>query len=156
MGGQKFETIVYEDLGFPIQLIDVPLRKILGEWVLDVNLNELQALVLKLLIRQVTPLQAEQVRFIRKYLEMTTTAFGEVFGVTHAAVLKWENGHLPSPPMDVCIRLYVMERLHAKNSEFGKLFHEVSMAGLAEAKKRKIKAKPLSIRIRNHKKTHTP
>lgn len=60
---------------------------------------------------------------------MTTTAFGEVFGVSHAAVIKWESGQLPAPPMNVYIRMYAMNRLNAKNEDFGKLFHEVSMVG---------------------------
>lgn len=155
MSDKKIETFIYEDLGFPIQLIGVPMRKVLGQWALDIDLNKLQVEVLKLLIHQPTPLQSSELRFIRKYLEMTTSTFGEVFGVTHAAVLKWENGHLPSPPMDVCIRMYVMERLHAKNAEFGKLFHKVSMAGLAEAKRNKVALKPLTLCIGKRRLVHS-
>ncbi|HEV8051141.1 MAG TPA: hypothetical protein VGP47_01505 [Parachlamydiaceae bacterium] len=155
MTNQKIETFIYEDLGFPIQLIDVPMLKILGEWVLDINLNKLQIQVLKLLIQQPTPLQAKELRFIRKYLEMTTTAFGEFFGVTHAAVLKWERGQLPSPPMDMCIRMYVMERLHAKDEEFRKLFHKVSMSSLAEAKKNRVGAKVIALHIRKRRIAHS-
>ncbi len=148
MSSKIFETIIYEDLGFPIQLIDVPMRKIFGDWVLDVDLNELQIEVINQIIQQPIPLHAEELRFIRKYLEMTTTAFGEVFGVTHAAVLKWEQGHLPPPSTDLCIRMYVMKRLHVKHAEFGKLFHKISMADLAEAKRKKTAAKPITLRIR--------
>lgn len=151
MASQKLETIVYGDLGFPIRLIDVPMRKILGEWVLDIDLNKLQLQVLKELIHQPIPLHARALRFIRKYFEMTTTVFGEIFGVTHVAVLKWEKGQLPSPPMDLCIRMYVMDRLHAKNDEFGKLFHKISMADLAEAKKKRTAIKPLTLHIRKRK-----
>jgi DNA-binding transcriptional regulator YiaG len=148
---QKTETFIYEDLGFPVQLIDVPLKKKLGEWILDINLNELQVQVLKLLIKQPLPLQAGELRYIRKFLEMTAVAFGKIFGVTHAAVLKWESGHLPTPSMEVCIRMYVMERLHAKDAEFGKLFHKVTVAGLAEAKKKKVRAQPLTLHIRKRR-----
>ena len=155
MKDQKIKTLIYEDFGFPIQLINVPMRKILGEWILDINLNKIQMQVLQLLIQQVSPLQAGELRFIRKYLEMTTTAFGEVFGVTHVAVLKWEKGQLPSPAMDVCIRMYVMERLHAENAEFGKLFHKISMAGLAEAKRKKTASKPLVLHIRKRRLAHS-
>lgn len=148
---KKIETFIYTGLGFPIELIDVPLRKILGEWVLDINLNILQLEVLKMLIHKPTPLQAGELRFIRKYFEMTTTSFGEVFGVSHAAVIKWESGQLPAPPMDVYIRMYTMDRLNAKNADFGKLFHEVNMAGLAQAKKERRKEKPLSLNVRHRK-----
>jgi DNA-binding XRE family transcriptional regulator len=135
MTEKKIETFTYEDLGFPIQLIDVPMKKILGEWVLDINLNKFQLEVLKMLIHQTTPLLAAELRFIRKYFEMTTTAFGEVFGVSHAAVIKWEKGQLPALPMDVYIRMYVMDRLKAKSSDFGKLFHEVNWQVLHKQKK---------------------
>lgn len=147
MNDKKTETIIYEDLGFPIQLIDVPMQKIMGEWVLDIDLNNLQTKTLEALIQKPTPLQAGELRFIRKHFEMTTSAFAEIFGVTHVAVLKWERGQLPSPPMDVCIRMYVMERLHAKNEEFGKLFHKLNMASLAKAKKNGLTSQPLEMRI---------
>jgi DNA-binding XRE family transcriptional regulator len=104
-----------------------------------------------MLIHKPTPLQAGELRFIRKYLEMTTTAFGEAFGVSHAAVIKWESGQLPAPPMDVYIRMYAMDCLNAKNADFGKLFHTVSMASLAQAKKKKRKEKPLSLNIRHRR-----
>jgi DNA-binding transcriptional regulator YiaG len=144
---KKLETFIYTDLGFPIELINAPMRKILGEWILDINLNILKQEVLKMLIYKPTPLQADELRFIRKYFEMTTTAFGEVFGVSHPAVIKWEKGQLPTLPMDIYIRMYVMDRLKAKNADFGKLFHEVSMATLSEAKKTKRKGKPFALNV---------
>lgn len=148
---KKIETFTYTDLGFPIELIDAPMRKIFGEWVLDINLNILQQEVLKMLIHKPTPLQAGELRFIRKYFEMTMTIFGKVFGVSHAAVIKWEGGQLPAPSMDVYIRMYVMDRLKAKNEDFGKLFHEVSMVELAQAKKERRKEKPLSLNVKHRR-----
>lgn len=94
---KRIETFIYTGLGFPIELIDARMRKIMGERVLDINLNILQQEVLKMLIHKSTPLQAGELLFIRKYFEITTTAFGEVFGVSHAAVIKWEGGQLPTP-----------------------------------------------------------
>ena len=123
----------------------------MGEWILDINLNILQLEVLKILIHKTTPLQAGELRFIRKYFEMTTTAFGSAFGVSHAAVIKWENGHLPALPMDVYIRMYVMDRLKVKNAEFVKLFHEVNVATLTQAKKSQRKGKWLSVNVRHRK-----
>lgn len=151
MNETKIETFIYNDLGFPIELIDTPMKKIMGEWVLDINLNILQKEVLKMLIHKPTPLQAGELRFIRKYFEMTTTSFGGVFGVSHAAVIKWEGGQLPAPPMDVYIRMYAMNRLHAKNEDFGKLFHEVNMADLAQAKKERRTDKPISLNVKHRR-----
>jgi hypothetical protein len=47
MKTQKTETFIYNDLGFPILLVDAPLRKVFGEWVIDLDLNKLQKDVLK-------------------------------------------------------------------------------------------------------------
>lgn len=151
MTEKRTETFTYTDLGFPIELVDAPMTKILGEWVLDINLNVLQKEILKKLIHQPSPLQAGELRFIRKYFEMTTTAFGQVCGVSHAAVLKWEGGQLPAPPMDVYIRMYAMNRLNAKYEDFGKLFHEISLVELAQAKKERRKEKPLSLNVRHRR-----
>lgn len=151
---KKNESFTYTDLGFDVELVDVPMKKIFGEWILDIDLNILQLKVLEMLIHKPTPLQAKELRFIRKYFEMTTTAFGKLLGVSHAAVIKWENGQLPAPPMDVYIRMFVMDRLDAKNADFVKLFHEINMSVLVQAKKTGKKEKPLSINLR-HRRSRT-
>lgn len=148
---RKNETFTYTDLGFPIELINVPMRKMMGEWFLDINLNIFQLEVLKMLIHKPTSLQANELGFIRKFFEMTTTAFGEILGVFHSAVIKWESGQLPAPPMDIYIRMCIMDRLNAKNAEFGKLFHEVNMTNLVQAKKERKKEKPLSLNFKHHR-----
>lgn len=153
MTEKKVETIIYEGLGFPIQLVDVPMKKIFGEWVLDINFNTLQIETLKLLIHQLTPLQAEEIRFIRKYFEMTTTDFGKALGVSHVAVLKWERGQLPSPAMDLYIRMYMMDRLNAKDAEFGKLYHEIKIETLMQTKKEGKKTHMFRLDARHHRLT---
>jgi DNA-binding transcriptional regulator YiaG len=141
---RKVETFTYEDLGFPILLIDCPMKKVFGEWILDINLAQLQLNVLKHLINKDSPLTKDELRFIRKYFEMTTTSFGNVFGVTHAAVLKWETGQVsPHPTTEVYIRLFVLDRLQAKNNEFVRLYHKIRPTDLI--KKRKVKRSKESI-----------
>lgn len=82
---------------------------------------------------------------------MTTTAFGKILDVSHAAGIKRESGQLPARPMDVYIRMYIMDRLNAKNADLGKLFHEVNMTNLAQAKKERRKEKPLSLNFKHRK-----
>jgi hypothetical protein len=124
---KKVEDIVYEDFGFPILLMNCPMTKKFGAWFLDINLEKLQRDLLDLLIRKPAPLTGDEIRFIRKYFELTTTDFGKLFYVTHAAVLKWEKGDTPPPTTDVCIRFFVLAKLHKKDSEFGKLYREVHL-----------------------------
>jgi DNA-binding XRE family transcriptional regulator len=80
-----------ERLGFPIKLINAPMRKMVGEWVLDVNFNKLQFSVLECLIRKPIPLNGGELKFMRKFLNMSATEFGKIFGVTYVAVIKWEE-----------------------------------------------------------------
>jgi DNA-binding transcriptional regulator YiaG len=129
----KLETFLYEDLGFPILLVNAPMKKVFGEWVIDINLNRLRREALDHLIHKSTPLVAGELRFIRKYLEMSAIDFGKILGVTHAAVLKWESGKSRiSMATDLCIRFYILQRLHAKNEEFGSLWHTISPEKLSQ------------------------
>jgi|GEM_PF-2736032 len=83
----KRETFVYKGFGFPIKLINTPMKQILGEWVIDLDMNKLQLTVLRSLVYKPSALAGEELKFIRKYLNLTTTVFGKIFGVSHAAVL---------------------------------------------------------------------
>lgn len=126
MKNRKVETFIYKGLGFPILLVDAPLRKTLGEWVIDIDFNKLRNKALNFLIHKSSALTGEEMRFIRKHLELTTTEFGNTLGVTHVAVLKWESGeNRILPTTDLCVRMYVLRRLHAKNEDFGKLIYDL-------------------------------
>lgn len=138
MKEKKNMSLVYEGLGFPVNLVNFPLRKILGEWTLDIDVNKLQMLVLQALIHKPAPLSGSELKFIRKYLEISTSAFGKLFGVTHAAVLKWENNRVHiNPATEVCIRLHVLDQLKAKDKEFRDLFRELKIESLLKHKKDK-------------------
>src|ERR1700733_312378 len=98
-----------------------------GELVLDVDLNKLQKELIKALIHKPAPLNGKELRFIRKYFEMTTSEFGDLLGVTHPAVLKWEKDKSQIPPTtEKYVRLYVYDQLKAKNDEFRRFFTEIS------------------------------
>ncbi len=103
---RKKESLIYKGLGFPIKLIDVPMKKMFGDWVMDIDMTELQLVVLKALASKPGQLTKNELRFIRHFLGLSSVEFGKIFGVTHSAVIQWENGKRnPSPPMELCIRL---------------------------------------------------
>ena len=133
MKNVKKETIVYKGLGFPIKLINVPMKKMFGDWVIDIDMTELQSVVLKILVYKLTRLTKDELKFIRHYLVMTTTEFGKIFGVRHSAVVQWENGKRNlSPSIEICIRLYVMNHLHVKDKEFRNLYNKISIEQLSK------------------------
>lgn len=146
----KIEKLcVFEGLGFPIHLTNVPMIEIRGEYVLDIKFNKLQKAVLLHLCHKPTPLTGNEVRFIRKYFSLTTTAFAELFGITHSAVLKWENQENDfarmTPTTEVCLRLKIFEFLHKDPADFKDLYDEIKIPHLAECLKEKQEYIPFSI-----------
>lgn len=86
------DTYVDRGFGFPVRLLNVPMIKVRGAWVPDLDLNDFTKGVLLALANLDGRLTGNQVRFIRLHFEMTLEQFGKRFGdVTHAAVKKWEN-----------------------------------------------------------------
>jgi DNA-binding transcriptional regulator YiaG len=125
---KKKETLIYEGLGFPIRLINVPLKKVFNEWILDINLNHLQTVALHVLAKKLTRLTAQELHFIRTYLEMSTHSFAKLCGVTHVAVLKWENATVKiNPATEVYIRLYLLNYLKVTAKEFKKAFSKIKL-----------------------------
>lgn len=142
----KKKTLIYEAFGFPIKLINVPMRKVVGEWILDVDFEALEKAILRLLIHKPSPFSGSELRFIRKSLQMTTTEFGKLFNVSHVAVLKWESNKTHPPiSTDIYVRLYVSDHLQDKDKEFRAVFDEVKPQKLTQHKKKK--ELPLSIDI---------
>ncbi len=88
---RKRETVIDRRFGFDVMLVDVPLKEVRGEEVPDVNANDLRTAVLAGLTTKPGLLSGAEVRFVRLWMEKTTTDFGEDLGVTHGAVLKWEK-----------------------------------------------------------------
>jgi DNA-binding transcriptional regulator YiaG len=129
----KKETFIYEGLGFPIELIDAPMKKVFGEWIIDIDMDELQLFVFKGLIHKPHPLTGRELRFMRKFLRISTTELGEDLGVSHAAIVKWEKEQSSiAPAQELYIRMFLLKCLNDKN--FLTLFEEVTPRTLAKAK----------------------
>ena len=133
---RKKETFIYEGLGFPIELIDAPMKKVFGEWIIDIDMNELQLFVFRGLIHKPYPLTGKEIRFMRKFLELSTTELGKKFGVSHATVIKWEKAQAKISPMqESYMRLFLFECL--KDHELIELYKEITPEKLAEGKHKK-------------------
>lgn len=140
MKDRKTDTFVYKGLGLPIKLINVPMKKVLGEWAIDIDFNKLQLVVLHCLLYKRAPLTGPELRYIRKFLEMSMVDFGKIFGVTHVAVVKWESGKTRIPlSTDVYVRLYALNYLRVKDKEFRVLYNTISPASLSKKKGEKMR-----------------
>jgi len=140
MKKQKVQKeFIYEGLGFPVILHNVPMREIRGIWTLDINLNVLQKVVLLALAHHPSDLTGNQVRFIRNWLNLTQSEFGKLFAVTHPAVVKWEKAENKGSKINVTtqrdLRLWLLDQLLAKDDDFRKAFkilHMTDYSGLIE------------------------
>ena len=112
---EKKQTYIDRRFGFEVLLVDVPMKEVRGEWVPAINANHLRTAVLAGLTTKPGPLSGAEVRFVRHWMEHTTTEFGELLGVTHAAVLKWEKkGQHPTGmnrATEFRLRVLILERL---------------------------------------------
>jgi DNA-binding transcriptional regulator YiaG len=138
------EYFLYEGLGFPILLRNLPMIKTRGEWIPDIDYNKLQKAVLIELAKKPTSLSGNEIKFIRKYFRKTLEAFGLEFGVSHVAVMDWENKKNQSvkinPATEKCIRLFIMDSLFVADEKFREGYHYIEIKKLAEQQKVKTKA----------------
>ena len=130
---KKKETYTFTELGFPVQIIDCPMKKILGDWVIDINLNALQLWVFNELIHKKSPLTGKKMRFMRKFMHLTTEGFGKRMAVSHAAVVKWEKEQAKlSSVQEIYIRMVFSKLL--KNMEINAIFKDITPKILSGAK----------------------
>jgi hypothetical protein len=112
----------YHGAGYEVILHHVPMIKIGNEWVLNLNPRIIDRLLVEEIPRQSSRLTGNQVRFIRDFTEMTLKAFADRFGVSHAAVKKWENtGDGPTNmawSTEKDIRLFVLAHAGADAIDF--------------------------------------
>lgn len=137
MSKRKIEKeFIYEGLGFPIVLKNVPMIELRGVWALDLDLNVLQKAVLLALAHHPTDLTGNQVRYIRAWLNLTQVEFGKLFGVTHPAVVKWERAGDKAAKINLTtqrdLRLLLLDKLLSRDDDFRRAFrivHVTSFSG---------------------------
>jgi DNA-binding transcriptional regulator YiaG len=131
---KKRETFVYEGLGFPIRLVNAPLKEVYGEWAFNFSMGVLQKVVLHMLAIKPSPITGPELRFIIDYFEMSYRDFAKIFGVSHVAVVKWEKGKSKmNPSTEIYLRLYILNYLKVTDKEFRKLYLRINPAILASA-----------------------
>ena len=145
MSEKKIDTIIYNGLGFPIKLVNIPMRKAYGDWILDINFGQLQIAVLLMLAKQGTTLSGKEITFIRHYFDMSTIEFGKLLGATHVAVLKWEREERRmNANTEIFLRSCILNRLNVTDKEFRKIYLTFKPEVIS---KRHIESMPLEIEI---------
>lgn len=139
----KRETLLYEGLGFPILMINVPMKKMLGEWAMDLNFAQLQRLGMLALAKKKGPLTGKEIRSIRHFLNMSTHKFSQALGVSHVAILSWESEEKKmNPDTEICLRLFLLNYLKVSDKEFRKTYSQLDRKSLV---RRPVESYPLEI-----------
>lgn len=120
--GKVRKNFIDYGFGFPVVFGKVRMMNVEGEWTPDINYGLAEKMVIQAMPNKPGPLTGNQVRFIRLHFNMTLARFGARFGVSHAAVKKWENkGEEPTGmtwAIEKDLRLFVLSRLGFQESEF--------------------------------------
>lgn len=117
--------------GFPVILLHVPMVKISGEWIVDIDYEALAKAILLHLAKKPQPFTGNEIRFIRYYFGLNVRHFGHRFGVKHSAVLKWEQ----KQDLSACItwgiekdiRLFIIDKLCQSNKVFRDSYKELEL-----------------------------
>jgi hypothetical protein len=119
----------YQGLGFPVVLQMVPMVEIRGVWTPEIDYNSLQRVVLLALAYYPSALTGHHIRFIRSWLELTQSAFGDLLGVTHTAVVKWEKAEERSARIILTtereIRMIILDHLLKKAEDFRQAYRVI-------------------------------
>jgi DNA-binding transcriptional regulator YiaG len=138
---KRVAVFVYEGLGFPISLHNVPMVKVRGIWTPDIDYNQFQKQVLIALAHRPFPLTGDELQFIRNYFGLTLQAFALQFGISHVAVMKWERRKEKiakiQPSTEMCVRLFILEKLNVSNDLFRSIFRSFDLSKIALIQKRK-------------------
>lgn len=153
MENKILKKFVYEGFGFPIALVNVPVRKIRGEWVPFINYNELAKSVLRVLCFFREPLTGNQIFFIRQQIGLTGQQLADMLGVTQAAVSKWEKKKDEiakiEPAIEFCLRFIALEHVDkGGSSTLQNLFLKKHLLGDFKAKQKDIKFIPTPVSLR--------
>ena len=138
MDKQK-QKYTYHGLGFPIILINFPMKKYWGEEMPDINYNILKRAVIELLAHKPGPMTGNELRFVRQYFELNYSEFGKHFGQSRQAVAKWESKgdefSLITPSTEMHIRLYILYNLKIGATKFREAFHNFDQSETLKMKK---------------------
>ena len=84
------KNYTYDGFGFDLVIHDAPFVKALGEWVLDLDPNELQRDTLHGLLHRGNPFKMAELTFIRKSMNKTLSEFADIVGWSTYDVFYWE------------------------------------------------------------------
>lgn len=125
------KTFIYEGLGFPIELHDVEMVMINGEYSPKLDVRAIADDAIKSLVFQKTKLTGNQIKFVRTYFSASLREFAKIVNESHMAVKKWEDfKDEPTnmdPNVETRIRLFIYDKVFIKTKNDKVKFYDQYM-----------------------------
>ena len=127
------KNYIYEGLGFPVELEQVQMFNINGDWHPQIDVKKVADEVIAALAIQDSRLTGNHIKFIRSYYAMPLREFGEkVVHESHMAVSKWEKKRDLPTNMNANteheLRLYIIEKLFSSRAKPKSKFYDFYIA----------------------------
>jgi DNA-binding transcriptional regulator YiaG len=106
------KAIKFNGFGFPIILLNAPVKVEYGEEIPDVNFNHIQNILFHALLLKPSRLSGAEVKFLRHYLELTQEAFSKTLKVERSLISKWESKALKATGMSTLKACKAKESKH--------------------------------------------
>ncbi len=127
----------FTGFGFPVLISNITFVEHDNQSFPNINYPHLAKSVLTQLATSKYALTGNQVKFIRKQLNLSLEAFGNLFRVSHPAVIKWESKGDSATGMaysnEVLLRLHLLKFLNPEQSLLED-FTVISQNSFTEAK----------------------
>lgn len=147
MSYQTEEMRMDESFGFPVVIHDAPKREYDGRWALDVGIEALNRAVLVELVQSPGPWTGAEVTFVRHWLGDTLEEFAERVGVSHPAVIKWEDAEEEPTPMGKGNEYLLRSQVAAELREAGAIDESTFAELLSRAMEFEPEREPAAVEI---------
>jgi DNA-binding transcriptional regulator YiaG len=105
------KTVKFNGFGFPVILLNAPMKVEHGEEIPDVNFNHIKGSLFQALLLKPSRLSGAEVKFLRHYLELTQEAFSKTVKVERSLISKWESKDLKATGMSSHIEIFLRLKL---------------------------------------------
>lgn len=86
------KNYIYLGFGFPVELHDVHMVEIGGQWAPKIDIEKLSKKIIRDFSKRATSFTGDEVYFIRSFFKLSKVDFGKRLGnLSHAAISNWEK-----------------------------------------------------------------
>ena len=101
----------FNGFGFPVILLNVPVKVEYGDEIPDINFKRMQEQLFQALLLKPSSLSGAEVKFLRHHLELTQDQFAKILKVERSLISKWEGKDLKVTGMSSHIEIFLRLKL---------------------------------------------